>query len=104
MGFLLELAKDSLQYLNIVQLMRMVIESSEVFKFEKVIGQNRCQVNIVQGILGVCKALSIEVIAEGVQTQAEYRTLRALGVAYFQGYWFARPAFEQLPPVCWPDD
>lgn len=59
---------------------------------------------IVQGILGVCQALSIDVIAEGVETQAEYRSLRALGVHYFQGYLFARPAFEQLPTVSWPAD
>lgn len=57
---------------------------------------------IVQGILGVCKALSIEVIAEGVETEAEYHTLRAMGVYYFQGYLFAKPAFEQLPDVSWP--
>ena len=59
---------------------------------------------IVQGILGVCKALSIEVIAEGVETLAEYRTLRALGIHYFQGYLFAKPAFEQLPAIHWPED
>ena len=59
---------------------------------------------IVQGILGVCQALSIEVIAEGLETEAEYRTLRALGVHYFQGYLFAKPAFEQLPAVTWPAD
>lgn len=57
---------------------------------------------IVQGILGVCQALSIDVIAEGVETEAEYQTLRALGVHYFQGYLFAKPAFEHLPEVIWP--
>jgi len=59
---------------------------------------------IVQGILGVCQALSIDVIAEGVEDEAEYRTLRALGVHYFQGYLFAKPAFEQLPEVDWRAD
>ena len=54
--------------------------------------------------MGVCKALSIEVIAEGVETLAEYRTLRALGIHYFQGYLFAKPAFEQLPAIHWPED
>lgn len=58
---------------------------------------------ILQGILGVCKTLSIDVIAEGVETLAEYHTLRALGIHYFQGYLFAKPAFEQLPPVQWPE-
>lgn len=58
---------------------------------------------ILQGILGVCKALSIEVIAEGVETVAEFQTLRALGIHYFQGYLFAKPAFERLPDIHWPE-
>lgn len=57
---------------------------------------------IVRGILGVCQALNIEVIAEGIETEAEYQLLHSLGIYYFQGYWFARPAFEQLPSVRWP--
>jgi len=32
------------------------------------------------------------VIAEGVETRAEYDTVKALGVHYAQGYYFARPA------------
>ncbi len=58
---------------------------------------------IVQGILGVCKALNIEVVAEGIETVEEFQLLRSLGIYYFQGYMFARPAFEQLPQVRWPD-
>lgn len=58
---------------------------------------------IAQGIVGVCNALSIEVIAEGIETEAEFRTLHAMGIYYFQGYFFAKPAFEQLPSVMWPE-
>ncbi len=57
---------------------------------------------IVQGILGVCKALNIEVIAEGVETDAELQQLLALGINYFQGYLFAKPEYEALPSVKWP--
>ena len=57
---------------------------------------------IVRGILGVCQALQIEVVAEGIETVAEYETLRGMGVPYMQGYLFARPAYEQLPTVHWP--
>ncbi|RRV15521.1 EAL domain-containing protein [Pseudomonas saudiphocaensis] len=57
---------------------------------------------IVQGILGVCRVLNIEVIAEGVETLGELRLLKGLGVYLFQGYLFARPAFEALPEVDWP--
>lgn len=57
---------------------------------------------IVQGILGVCRVLNIEVIAEGIETPGELRQLQGLGIYLFQGYLFARPAFEALPEVNWP--
>jgi EAL domain-containing protein (putative c-di-GMP-specific phosphodiesterase class I) len=57
---------------------------------------------IVQGILGVCRVLNIEVIAEGIETQGELRQLQGFGIYLFQGYLFARPAFEELPEVTWP--
>jgi EAL domain-containing protein (putative c-di-GMP-specific phosphodiesterase class I) len=56
---------------------------------------------IVRGILGVCRALDIEAIAEGVETPAEYALLRGMGVGLFQGFLFARPGFEALPDVDW---
>lgn len=58
---------------------------------------------IVKGILGVCEALNINVIAEGVETTAELQQLLALGINLYQGYLFARPEFETLPTVNWPD-
>lgn len=54
---------------------------------------------IVKAIVDVCKTLSIMVIAEGVETFAELNTLKDLGIYLFQGYYFARPAFEKLPTV-----
>lgn len=58
---------------------------------------------VVIGIVGMCRALGILVIAEGVETADEYAQLRELGISHFQGYLFARPAFEHLPPVHWAD-
>lgn len=58
---------------------------------------------IVRGILGVCAALGIETIAEGVETIAEFEILRGMDVGLFQGYLFAKPGFEVLPEVTWPD-
>jgi EAL domain-containing protein (putative c-di-GMP-specific phosphodiesterase class I) len=57
----------------------------------------------VRGILGVCAALHIEVIAEGVQTHEEFVLLDGMGIRLFQGYLFARPGFESLPEVTWPE-
>jgi EAL domain-containing protein (putative c-di-GMP-specific phosphodiesterase class I) len=51
---------------------------------------------IVRGILQVCRELEIDVIAEGVETVAEFTVLEDFGVELFQGYYFARPAFRSL--------
>lgn len=68
------------------------------------IDQDKVRQAIVQGILGVCKTLEIEVIAEGIETSAELKLLHGLGVNLFQGYLFAKPGFEHLPDINWPTD
>ena len=55
--------------------------------------------SVFSGIAQICKRLSIEIVAEGVEKAAEYYWLRDAGVSFFQGYYFARPAFEALPEV-----
>jgi EAL domain-containing protein (putative c-di-GMP-specific phosphodiesterase class I) len=54
---------------------------------------------VITGIMAMANALDLTVIAEGIETQAELETLRSAGVRLFQGYLFARPAVETLPPV-----
>ncbi len=41
-------------------------------------------------------------IAEGIETKDELASLQDLGVTLFQGYLFAKPAFESLPTVNFP--
>lgn len=57
---------------------------------------------IIRGILGVCKALDIDVIAEGVESLDEFRVLSDMGIGLFQGFLFAKPLLERLPSVQWP--
>jgi EAL domain-containing protein (putative c-di-GMP-specific phosphodiesterase class I) len=54
---------------------------------------------VFQGIGLICRKLGVEVMAEGVERVEEYAWLRSMGVNYFQGYYFAFPAFEELPEV-----
>jgi EAL domain-containing protein (putative c-di-GMP-specific phosphodiesterase class I) len=54
---------------------------------------------IFSGVLKICDSLSIQIVAEGVETSGEYRWLNESGINIFQGYYFARPAFEALPDV-----
>lgn len=47
--------------------------------------------SLVQVICDLAKKINSRLIAEGIETEAEYQTLLTLGVEYGQGYLFARP-------------
>ncbi|OLC54599.1 MAG: hypothetical protein AUH92_03665 [Acidobacteria bacterium 13_1_40CM_4_69_4] len=48
--------------------------------------------DLVQSLLQVASRTRTRVIAEGIETDEEYRALRACGVRLGQGFYFARPA------------
>jgi EAL domain-containing protein (putative c-di-GMP-specific phosphodiesterase class I) len=54
---------------------------------------------IVSGVVAIARALDVTVLAEGIETAAEREALRALGITLMQGYHFAKPILEALPPV-----
>lgn len=55
------------------------------------IGDNALKFQMVRSIHGLAEACSAHIIAEGIETEAEFRTVRDLGIAYGQGYYIARP-------------
>jgi EAL domain-containing protein (putative c-di-GMP-specific phosphodiesterase class I) len=63
------------------------------------IHQDYVKQRIFSGIRKICDSLSIQIIAEGVESAGEYHWLHEAGIIIFQGYYFARPAFEALPDV-----
>ncbi|RPD94646.1 diguanylate phosphodiesterase [Candidatus Pantoea deserta] len=58
---------------------------------------------IVHAILKCCSSLEISVIAEGIEKPEEWMWLEAAGISLFQGYLFARPHLNGIPPVAWPE-
>ncbi|MGA8531782.1 MAG: EAL domain-containing protein [Acidobacteriaceae bacterium] len=58
--------------------------------------------SIVRAIVSLCAELDIAVIAEGVETVPQFVWLAANQVRLFQGYLFARPAFEAFPRATFP--
>lgn len=59
---------------------------------------------IVNGIVAICAALNVRVLAEGIETKAERDFLRDAGIELMQGYWFCRPAFRAIgviDPAAW---
>jgi EAL domain-containing protein (putative c-di-GMP-specific phosphodiesterase class I) len=55
-------------------------------------------VAIVRSVLALGRELGLDVIAEGVETEAQRDALVRMGCALFQGYFFARPTFAQPSP------
>lgn len=55
--------------------------------------------SIVTHCLAMFRDLNITPLAEGVESEGEYRWLKEAGVALMQGYLFAKPGFESLPSV-----
>lgn len=52
---------------------------------------------MVASVVAFCREAGVTLVAEGIETPDEHRTLKDLGIVLQQGYLFARPGFETLP-------
>lgn len=57
---------------------------------------------IVKLMVELSRRLGATIIAEGIETPAEYHALRSCGIHLMQGYLFARPMVEALPAFTLP--
>ncbi|BFT31456.1 hypothetical protein D210916BOD24_26320 [Alteromonas sp. D210916BOD_24] len=78
---------SSLVYLKKLPIDELKIDRSFVSELEK----NTDDQAIVQAILGLAKNLSINIIAEGIETQQQQRFLQDNQCTYGQGYLYQRP-------------
>jgi diguanylate cyclase (GGDEF)-like protein/PAS domain S-box-containing protein len=78
---------SSLAYLNRFPLDALKIDRS----FVEALGVEQERTAIVEAIIGMARALSMDVIAEGVENEAQVSELRRLGCDYGQGHFFSRP-------------
>lgn len=53
---------------------------------------------LTETIISLGRSMNLAVIAEGVETQEQFKRLQAMGCEYFQGYLFGKPRIE-LPAV-----
>ena len=65
---------------------------------EIVKGLDTCPVRqaIMRAMAQLCRDLGVDLVAEGIETEAEMTILRELGVHLQQGFYLARPQFEAL--------
>lgn len=78
---------SSLAYLTQLPLDQLKIDQS----FVRNIGTKSTDAMIIQTIIGMANNLGIEVIAEGVETDAQHDFLSGAGCWFYQGYLFGRP-------------
>jgi diguanylate cyclase (GGDEF)-like protein len=57
------------------------------------------KLNFVRSIQNIAGSLNCSVIAEGIETEDEFKAVEQLGITHAQGYYFARPAAVPLEKV-----
>jgi diguanylate cyclase (GGDEF)-like protein/PAS domain S-box-containing protein len=77
---------SSLAYLNRFPFDGLKVDRS----FVEALGVEQERTAIVEAIVGMARALSLDVIAEGVENEAQLSELERLGCDYAQGHLFAR--------------
>lgn len=82
---------SSMNYLNSFNFSRIKIAKSLI---DKVSSDNLSGTQVVKAIIYMAKAIGVETIAEGVETQEQLDILTALGCDQIQGYLLGRP----VPP------
>jgi diguanylate cyclase (GGDEF)-like protein/PAS domain S-box-containing protein len=82
---------SSLAYLNRFPFHALKIDRS----FVDALGIEQERTAIVEAIIGMARALSLEVIAEGVESEVQLAELRRLGCDYAQGHLF-HPAMPEV--------
>ena len=78
---------SSMAYLQELPLDQLKIDQS----FVRDLAENTSSLAIVRAILAMAHSLGLEVIAEGVENQAQRDALGDSGCKHFQGYLFGRP-------------
>ena len=87
---------SSLAYLTRLPIDQLKIDKSFIHRLPDV----REDAHLARSILGMARGMELEVVAEGVETTAQFEFLRAHQCPFFQGYLFGKPMplaeFEQF--------
>lgn len=100
-GFEIEMDDFGSGYSSLNTLSTMPIDVLKMdMKFVRYIEENETDLRLVQVVLDIAGYLKLKVVAEGVETEGQFRLLQQAGCDLVQGYYFSRPLpaaeFEKL--------
>jgi diguanylate cyclase (GGDEF)-like protein len=92
-------------YASLSHLQRMPVDLLKVDRsFVAALADGDQSRELLEAILGVAQALSLSVIAEGIETSAQMATIQEMGCDMAQGFLIGRPSPpEVLESLTWPD-
>ena len=92
LGLRLALDDFGTGYSSLAYLHRFPFDTLKIDRsFVNALNQKPGSANVIRAIKLVAQSLNLELIVEGVETEAQYTFLRSLDCDYGQGYYFARP-------------
>jgi diguanylate cyclase (GGDEF)-like protein len=92
MGFRIALDDFGTGYSSLYNIRKFALDSLKIDRsFIDGMGRERESAAIVHSIIHLGRSLGLEVIAEGVETEAQVQALRVAGCSHLQGYFFSRP-------------
>ena len=101
LGFEIEMDDFGSGYSSLNTLSAMPIDVLKMdMKFVRHIEENETDFRLVQVVLDIAGYLKLKVVAEGVETEGQFRMLKDAGCDIVQGYYFSKPLpaedFENL--------
>jgi EAL domain-containing protein (putative c-di-GMP-specific phosphodiesterase class I) len=101
MGFRIALDDFGTGYSSLYNIRKFALDCLKIDRsFIDGMGRERESAAIVHSIIHLGRALGMEVVAEGVETDAQVQALRVAGCSHLQGYYLGRPiAPEDALPI-----
>ncbi len=96
-GFAVALDDFGTGYSGLARLARL---QPDIVKLDRVLiaacDKSPVQQSIIRATAQLCRDIGVDLVAEGVETSGELDVVKEAGVRLVQGFYFARPAFEQV--------
>ncbi len=92
MGFKIEMDDFGTGYSSLNMISRLPIDALKLdMQFIRNAFRERRDTRLLEVIIDIAEYLSVPTIAEGVETEEQYRALKAMGCDIVQGYYFSKP-------------